>query len=138
AQQIAAKGVKKVKGRVLVDASLFPQGKRELGTGVVISPIVVNDNVIDVIVRPGAKEGDPVQLRITPQTSYVRFVNKATTGKADAKATFDYSDPVAGPDGSQVVTVTGVVPAGKPSAMASYPVPDPARFAQVVLVEALK
>lgn len=138
ARQIAAKGVKKVKGRVLVDARLFPQGTRELGTGVVISPIVVNDNVIDVIATPGTKEGDPAQLKITPETSYLHFVNKATTGKADSKRTFDYSDPAPAPDGSQVVTVTGVIPLGKPVGMASYPVPDPARFAQVVLVEALK
>src|SRR5581483_5200876 len=48
AKQIADKGIKRVKGRVLVDVSLFPEGDRELGTNVVISPIVVNDNVIDV------------------------------------------------------------------------------------------
>src|SRR5579864_1572934 len=43
AEQIAAKGIRRVKGRVLVDVSLFPEGTRELGTGVVISPVVVND-----------------------------------------------------------------------------------------------
>src|SRR5262249_48142177 len=48
AQQIADKGIHRVKGRVLVDTSLFPEGDRELGTNVVISPIAVNDNVIDV------------------------------------------------------------------------------------------
>src|SRR6266576_2513358 len=39
AQQIADKGIKRVKGRVLVDVSLFPEGERELGTNVVISPL---------------------------------------------------------------------------------------------------
>ena len=70
-KQIAAKGIKRVKGRVLVDASLFPEGYKELGTGVVVSPIVVNDNVIDVIVSPGATENSPVQLksRRKPPTS---------------------------------------------------------------------
>ncbi|HEY3930552.1 MAG TPA: D-alanyl-D-alanine carboxypeptidase/D-alanyl-D-alanine-endopeptidase [Candidatus Koribacter sp.] len=138
AQQIASKGVKRVKGRVLVDARLFPQGARELGTGVVISPISVNDNVIDVMVSAGDKEGAPAQLKITPETSYVHFVNKATTGKADSKLDFNYSDPQPGPDGSQTVTVTGNLPLGKPVGMVSYAVPDPSRFAQVVLVEALK
>ena len=138
AQQIATKGVKRIKGRVLVDARLFPQGARELGTGVILSPIAVNDNVVDVVVTPGATEGAPAQLKISPETSYLRFVNKTITGKADSKADFNYSDPTAGTDGSQVVTVTGSVPLGKPLGMQSYPVPDPARFAQVVLVEALK
>ena len=138
AQQIAGKGIRRIKGRVLVDARLFPQGTRELGTGVVLSPIVVNDNVIDVIAAPGATEGSPVQLKIAPETSYVKFVNKASTGKADAKATFDYSDPQGSPDGSVTVTVTGVLPLGAPQMMAAFPVPDPARFAQVAFVEALR
>src|SRR5438552_6333318 len=60
AQQIAAKGIKRVKGRVQVDVSLFPEGERELGTNVVISPVVVNDNVIDIIAAPSDKEGAPV------------------------------------------------------------------------------
>ena len=46
-------GIKRVEGRVIVDVSLFPEGDRELGTGVVISPIAVNDNVIDVTIEPG-------------------------------------------------------------------------------------
>ena len=138
AQQVASKGVRRIKGRVLIDARLFPQGTRELGTGVVISPIVVNDNVIDVIASPGSTEGSPVQLKISPETSYLKFVNKATTGKADAKESFDYSDPQPAPDGSLTINVTGVLPLGLPPAMAAYPVPDPARFAQIVLVNALK
>src|SRR5882757_4619440 len=81
ARQVAAKGIKRVKGRVLVDATLFPEGERELGTGVVISPIVVNDNVVDVIVSAGAEEKSAVQLKIAPQTDYVTIINQATTGK---------------------------------------------------------
>ena len=92
AKQIAAKGIKRIKGRVLVDASLFPEGYRELGTGVVVSPIVVNDNVIDVIISPGATENSPVQLKIAPQTAYVTIINQATTGKAGSKPTVDYGE----------------------------------------------
>src|SRR5438270_13629029 len=39
AQQIADKGVKQILGRVIVDTGMFPEGARELGTGVVMSPI---------------------------------------------------------------------------------------------------
>ena len=84
AEQIANKGIKRVKGRVLVDVSLFPEGERELGTNVVVSPIAINDNVIDVIVSPGDKEGAPVNLQISPRTAYVQIINQATTAKADA------------------------------------------------------
>src|SRR5215470_14500654 len=138
AQQIVDKGIRRVKGRVLVDTNLFPEGDRELGTNVVISPIVVNDNVIDVIASPGDKEGAPVNLQISPQTSYVRFINQATTGKADAKPDFNYTDEKAGPDGTRTVTVVGHLPLGKPFGMASYAVPEPGRFAATVLTEELQ
>src|SRR6202790_4150991 len=128
-KQIAAKGIKRVKGRVLVDASLFPEGYKELGTGVVVSPIMVNDNVIDVIVSPGATENSPVQLRISPKTAYVTFVNEAITGKAGSKPSVDYSDDKLNPDGSLKVTLTGSFPADGNPVMACFAVPDPSRFA---------
>jgi N-acyl-D-amino-acid deacylase len=138
AKQIGAKGIKRVKGRVLVDASLFPEGYKELGTGVVVSPIMVNDNVIDVIVSPGATENSPVQLKISPKTAYVTFVNEATTGKAGSKPSVDYSDDKLNPDGSRTVTLTGSFPADGKPVMASFAVPEPSRFAATVLTEALK
>jgi len=138
AKQVAAKGIKRIKGRILVDASLFPEGYRELGTGVVVSPIMVNDNVIDVIVSPGATENSPVQLKIAPKTAYVTIINEAITGKAGSKPTVDYGDHKLNPDGSRTVTLSGNFPAdGKPT-MASFAVPEPSRFAATVLVEALK
>jgi N-acyl-D-amino-acid deacylase len=138
AAQIAQKGIKKVKGRVLVDISLFPEGSRELGTNVVLSPIVVNDNLIDVIPTPGEKEGDPIRLQISPQTAYVRFINQATTGKADSNDSLDYVAETLNPDGTRTVTVTGSLPLGKPAGMAAYAVPEPSKFAAAVLSECLR
>jgi D-alanyl-D-alanine carboxypeptidase/D-alanyl-D-alanine-endopeptidase (penicillin-binding protein 4) len=138
ADQIAAKGIRKVKGRVLVDATLFPEGARELGTGVVISPIVVNDNVVDVIASPGAAEGAAVNLQIRPETSYAQFVNHATTAKAGTKARLGYDDGDLLPNGTRVITVNGTLPLGKPPAMRAYAVAEPARYAVVVLTEALR
>ena len=138
ARKVAEKNIKNIKGHVLVDISLFPEGDRELGTGVVISPIVVNDNVIDVIATPGTTEGAPVTLKVSPQTSYVTFVNQATTGNAGSSATFDYSSDKTNPDGTHVATITGTLPLGSPAGVASYRVPEPKRFAAVTLMEALK
>lgn len=138
ADQVAAKGIHKVKGRVLVDATLFPEGTHELGTGVVISPIVVNDNVIDVLASPGATEGAPVKLQIRPVTAYLQFENHATTGKAGVKPEIDYDDGTLRTDGTRTVTVTGTLPLGRPAAMYSYAVPEPSRFAAVALTEALR
>jgi N-acyl-D-amino-acid deacylase len=137
AQQIGDKGIKRVKGRVLVDVSLFPEGDRELGTNIVISPIVVNDNVVDVIVSAGDKEGAPVNLQVSPKTAYVQVINQATTGKADSATTLNYVAEKANPDGTRSVTLTGAFPLGKRPEMASYAVPEPSRFAATVLAEAL-
>jgi PBP4 family serine-type D-alanyl-D-alanine carboxypeptidase len=137
AKQIATKGIKRVKGRVLVDATLFPEGDRELGTGVVISPIVVNDNVADVVVSPGTTQGSPVQLKIAPQTSYVTIVNQATTGKTGSSTSLKYENEKLNPDGTRSVALTGSLPLGAKPTMASYSVPEPSRFAATLLVEAL-
>jgi N-acyl-D-amino-acid deacylase len=138
AQQIAAKGIKRVKGTVLVDVSLFPEGERELGTNVVISPIVVNDNVVDVITTAGEKEGAPVSLQVSPKTAYLQIINQATTAKADSTPNLNYTAEKLNPDGTRSVTLTGSLPAGKGSEMTAYAVPEPSRFATMVLTEALK
>jgi D-alanyl-D-alanine carboxypeptidase/D-alanyl-D-alanine-endopeptidase (penicillin-binding protein 4) len=138
ARQIAAKGIKRVQGRILIDDTLFPGGERELGTGVVVSPIVVNDNVIDVVVSPGATENAPVQWKIAPQTSYVTFVNRAKTGKAGSKNTLDYDEEKLNADGSRSVTLTGSLALDAKPVMASYAVPEPSRFAATLLMEALR
>jgi PBP4 family serine-type D-alanyl-D-alanine carboxypeptidase len=139
AASIASHGITRVEGRVIVDASLFPEGARDGGTGFVISPIVVNDNAIDVIVQPGSSGAvdDPVDLKISPATSYARFVNRATTGKAGSRSTLHIESDVARGDGTRVVTVAGSVPADAKPAMLAYRVAQPSRFAEIVLAEAL-
>ena len=137
AAQVAAKGIRRVEGRVLVDVSLFPEGERELGTGVVISPIVVNDNLVDVTVGPGAALGAPATLSPSPATSYVHFVNQVETGAPDSRPMIRIAEDVANPDGSRQVKVAGSFPAGKPPILYSYPVAEPSRFARVTLTEAL-
>ncbi|HMD07588.1 MAG TPA: D-alanyl-D-alanine carboxypeptidase/D-alanyl-D-alanine-endopeptidase [Candidatus Acidoferrum sp.] len=137
AKAVAAKGIRKIEGRVFVDASLFPDGGREGGTGVVISSIVVNDNVIDLVATPGAKAGDPVSLNVSPRTSYATFVNHLTTSAAGAKP--DIEDPVtvANADGTVTVTLTGALPIDSHPLTAPYAVPSPTKFAKTVLAESL-
>ena len=137
AAKVAGAGVRRISGDVLVDATLFPEGARELGTNVVMSPIMVNDNVVDVTVTPGAAAGAPVTLSVSPQTTYVRFINQARTGEAGSKAEIRWSRDDAAPDGVHSVWVGGTLPPGKPILYA-YAVPSPSRFAQLALVQALR
>jgi PBP4 family serine-type D-alanyl-D-alanine carboxypeptidase len=138
AGQVAAHGVKRITGRVLVDVSLFREGTRELGTGVVMSPVVVNDNLVDLMIGPGAAAGSATTVAISPATSYVRFVNRSTTAPAGTVPHITWSSDVTEPDGSHTVTIDGRFPAGTAAILYSYAVPEPSRFAQVALVQALR
>ena len=138
AAQVAAHGVKRAQGRVLVDASLFPEGEREGGTNVVISPVSINDNLVDLIVSPGEKEGAPAVLKVSPETSYAAFVNKITTSAAGSKVDLQPFNDVSNPDGIHTVTLSGTFPLGSSSILYSYAIPQPSRFAQLAFVEALR
>jgi PBP4 family serine-type D-alanyl-D-alanine carboxypeptidase len=137
AAQVAKAGVKRVEGSIVVDTSLFGNQGAEGGTGVIVSSIVVNDNIVDVTVTPGAHLGDPVSVAVSPQTPYVRFVNRATTGTAKSDATIDLSADARLSTGDHVVTITGSQPVG-PSVLYAYRVPEPRLFAQTAFAVALK
>ena len=138
AKAVHDKGVKKIDGRVLVDASLIADGPREGGTGVVMSSIMVNDNVVDLIATPSSKVGEPVHLATSPQSSYLRFENHIVTVAPSGKLSLEDPAFTDNPDGSVTVTLSGSIPAGKEPQTASIGVPSPTAFAEAVLREALR
>jgi PBP4 family serine-type D-alanyl-D-alanine carboxypeptidase len=137
AGKISAKGIKRVDGRLLIDASLFPDGPREGGTEVVMSSIMVNDNVIDLVVRPGVNSGDATILEYSPHTSYVKFINHVTTAAQDSKPNLESPEVESNEDGSVTVTLAGSLPVGTAPQTAAFAVPSPTVFAATVLREAL-
>ena len=135
AGQVAKAGVKRIDGRVAVDASLFSdQGVGPWST--LLSPIVVNDNIVDLTVKAGAKPGDPASISVSPQTPYVTIVSKMMTCAPGCEYVSSSSD-VRNADGSRTVTLTGTIPAGY-SVLDNYPVPEPVVFATMGFMTALK
>ncbi len=137
AKDVAIKGIHKIDGRVLIDATLFPDGPREGGTNVVMSSIMINDNVIDLIATPGAKAGDSVTIHYSPQTAYVKFVNHLITSLAEAKPSLEPPDITTNSDGYVSVTLSGSLPVGIAPQTAAIAVPSPTKFAETVFREAL-
>lgn len=135
AGQVAKAGIKRIEGRVVVDTSLFPDAGPEGGTGAVVSPIVVNDNLVDITLTPGAAVGDATTIAGSPATAYVKFINKSTTAALGSEPTIDMHD-VTNADGTHAVTIVGTQPMGAPM-LYSYRVPEPARFAQTTFASAL-
>jgi D-alanyl-D-alanine carboxypeptidase/D-alanyl-D-alanine-endopeptidase (penicillin-binding protein 4) len=138
AQKVRRSGITRVSGSVIVDASMFREGDRELGTGVVISPIIVNDNLVDVTIGPGASNGGAASLKTSPATAYVRFVNKVVTVPAGTRPSIRWASDSLAPDGSRVVVASGVFPRGSAPILYAYAVAEPSRFAEVTFAEALR
>lgn len=137
AGQIAARGIKQVDGRVLVDVSLFPQGERELGTGVVISPIVLNDNVVDLLLEPGAEPGEHAIVRPSPDLGMFTVANELMTGAAHTTSSVQRM-VTRDSSGSVTVRLVGSYAADAKPMVMSVNVNDPADYAARALVAALR
>jgi D-alanyl-D-alanine carboxypeptidase/D-alanyl-D-alanine-endopeptidase (penicillin-binding protein 4) len=133
ARQIRKAGITEVRGEVLIDDRLFARAEATGSGPTAVTPIVVNDNVIDIVVTPGAKAGDPAKVAMRPETRYVQMDAVVTTAKADSEPTLTLQ--AVGPN---QFTVRGRVPAGGKPAVRIYPVDDPATFARFLFIETLR
>ncbi|MBY8821257.1 D-alanyl-D-alanine carboxypeptidase/D-alanyl-D-alanine endopeptidase [Sphingomonas colocasiae] len=135
ARQVAAAGIKRIEGRVIVDASLFPEGTREVGSGATISPITVNDNMIDLVVHPG-QPGAPAQITASLRVPYIGFDNQIRTSATGSPLMIRLSEKRA-PDGNIRVTLSGQIPAGAKPYLQPYFVASPSRFATALFTQEL-
>lgn len=135
AQQVASRGIKAITGQVIVDASLFREGSRELGTRIVMSPLVVNDNVIDIVITPAARAGDAATVTVSPRTSLLTVQANLTTVDSGTAAAVRAVEDSTNKD-HRTLVITGSVPVGAPSNR-RWPVPVPSRFGEIAFAEVL-
>jgi serine-type D-Ala-D-Ala carboxypeptidase/endopeptidase (penicillin-binding protein 4) len=131
ARQVAAAGIKRVAGNVLVDDRLFDISQ---GTGSGpgrLTPIMVNDNVIDVRITP-ASPGEPAHSEWRPRTAAVRVDVQVDTVAKGGKTQVDIDSP-----SDDTVVVRGQIVADEKPLVRIYEVPDAASFARTLLIEAL-
>jgi len=133
AKQVKANGIKSITGEVLIDDRLFT-ATRGTGSGPAsISPIILNDNMLDVIVKPGAKPGDRAKVTFRPETAAITMDAEVTTGEADGATAIDLSSA-----GATAFTVRGKIAAKERTHIRGYPIDEPAWFARAVFVESLR
>ena len=137
AGQVKRHGIRRIAGRVLVDARLFDANERELGTGVMISPAILNDNIVDLVVSAGERAGAPARLTVLPETPYVHVVNRIVTVAADSATDGDISSDSLNADGSRTIVLSGTKRLGGTPGMLGYKVPEPDRFLAAGLRRAL-
>ena len=132
AVQIAAAGIREVSD-VLVDDRLFDHS-RGAGTGPSeITPIVVNDNVVDIEVIPSEEVGSPAQIYVSPTTPYLRFDCQVQT--IEPKGVPWILAREVSPDRFEI---EGQTPQGRKPVLRMAEVDDPARFARALLIQRLQ
>ncbi len=130
AAMVRASGITQVSGNVVIDDRLFtpyngfPDG--------LISPIWVNENLIDVLVKPGAV-GQPASIDWRPMISSYVVDNQVTTVGARKTTSVQITEPAPGK-----LVVTGQIAAGSTPTLLVREVDDPSAFARTAFIEALK
>lgn len=94
ASQIAAAGVKRVEGDLIGDETYFIGPKYGSGWswedlqwwyGAEVSALTVNDNALDLSVKPGLAVGGPAVISTGPPDPLLTIVNRVTTGPKGSK-----------------------------------------------------
>ena len=129
ASQVKASGITKV-ADVVIDDRLFET--TDLGKSYMISPVIVNDNLVDITITPGAS-GTAPSLVMRPQTSAFRLVNKMTTGPKETPLAVGMKEDPAG-----TIVVSGTIAVNAGPVNQTFSVKTPAAFARTLFIEALE
>jgi D-alanyl-D-alanine carboxypeptidase/D-alanyl-D-alanine-endopeptidase (penicillin-binding protein 4) len=98
-----------------------------------VSALSFNDNCIDIYVWPGASPGARAKVAKSPQTSFVRVINKAST--TSHRSNSAWASPVA--DGTAIL-VGGSIWSRKKEEVLYFPVESPPLYAATVFKETLE
>jgi D-alanyl-D-alanine carboxypeptidase/D-alanyl-D-alanine-endopeptidase (penicillin-binding protein 4) len=136
AEQVRAAGLTQIRGDVVIDDRLWEPDPQLTAEDPGLDPMIINDNVIDVSVRP-TLPGEPARVSWRPQTAAIRVESQVTTGPRS-------TDPNHFPYGWQLTQVapdrivaSGTIPANAGIELQTSDIGDPASFARTALIEAL-
>ncbi|MDX1948085.1 MAG: D-alanyl-D-alanine carboxypeptidase/D-alanyl-D-alanine-endopeptidase [Pirellulaceae bacterium] len=132
ARQVAAAGIKSIRGDVLIDDRLFDHAEGSGSGPSLVTPIVVNDNVIDFTLEP-TEPGQPANVTWRPETAWLEIESRVETVREDVPL----STSVRLVEPGKLV-VSGKIPANRRPLVRIYEVPEPAAFARALFIEALR
>ena len=143
ADALVAKGIKEIKGDIVGDDSYFPRDRYPNGWeiddmvweyGAAISAIVVDDNTVQLMLRPGEKAGDHVDASVNPPTPEFVVDNQVVTSAAGVKPDLTLKrEP-----GANLVTVLGTLPARSNPRKLTLAIQEPALHAAAMLKRLLE
>jgi PBP4 family serine-type D-alanyl-D-alanine carboxypeptidase len=146
AQQVRESGIRTVAGDVVIDDRLF-DSFRSPNQQLLITPMMVNENMVDVTVTP-TREGQAASIDWRPRTGAFGIEGTVTTTAVGTPATASLSGnglvECIGTDGCSG-TVEGDIPvdyqaplSGSSAWVRTFRIEDPASFARTAFVEALR
>jgi serine-type D-Ala-D-Ala carboxypeptidase/endopeptidase (penicillin-binding protein 4) len=142
-EALVATGVKRVKGDLVGDESYFrgpPFGSSwtwddlQYYYGAEVSALTQEDNVVDLVVRPGSRTGAPCLMETRPATGLLTFVNRSKTIETDGEREIHLHRP----PGENTVHVSGQLPLGSTNWNDAVAVSHPARWFVTRLKEELE
>lgn len=143
ADQLLQAGVREVLGDIVADESYFVGPRWGVGWewddlqwyyGAEVSALSVDDNFLEVTLRPGEREGDPVQVTLWPSAECMTVRNRAVTGAPGTPQQIELERGLQ----ENVLEIRGTMPpesAGYRAAVALY---NPALCAATLFREALE
>ena len=115
AARIAAAGVKRVEGDLVGDESYFVGPKYGAGWnwedltwyyGAEVTPLTVNDNALDLFIKPGPAAGQPAVITTGPPDPLLTIINKVTTSAKSLRREISIHRGL----GENTITITGSIP----------------------------
>jgi D-alanyl-D-alanine carboxypeptidase/D-alanyl-D-alanine-endopeptidase (penicillin-binding protein 4) len=145
AAQVRGAGITAIDGDVVIDHRLFVPYRVPNGM-LLISPVLLNENMVDVTVAP-TEAGQPATVTHRPETAAFSVDGAVATSAAGTKPTVALVDPTTieclGTDGCHG-TVSGEIPvgyaaplSGAPTFVGTFRVEDPDAFMRTAFIEAL-
>lgn len=130
ARQVRQSGIRRVNGDVIVDDRLWDTF--DLVPNGPVTPIVVNNNLIDFTTRP-ARVGQTARIAMRPQVAPWRVTSRVRTVAAGGRTSILVTSPRHGR-----VVLTGTIAADSRPVINTYAFEDPARYARTAFIEALE
>jgi D-alanyl-D-alanine carboxypeptidase/D-alanyl-D-alanine-endopeptidase (penicillin-binding protein 4) len=146
AQQVRASGIRSIRGDVVIDDRLFDSYRVPNGN-LLVTPIVVNENMVDVSATP-AQPGQSARVDWRPKTAAFSVRNELKTVAAGAPSEIDLSNdgrmqcnwpqPCSGVVGGTIPVGYKAPLSGSSTFVGTFRVERPASFARIAFVQALE
>jgi D-alanyl-D-alanine carboxypeptidase/D-alanyl-D-alanine-endopeptidase (penicillin-binding protein 4) len=130
AWQLREAGIRAIDGRIVADGRLFSGAEigggwswdyLQFGYAAPINALAYGENLVTILVEPGAAPGETARLTVTPPTSDLEIVNRATTAGAGTDASIE----LVRERGSPRLEVVGPIPLGSQPVRRTAAVQDP-------------